>query len=323
LYLNGKLVIDNWKNQSCTITLADYYFEKDKMVDIKVEFFESSGGVKLKLIWNPGIVNDWNKKIEEAVETAKNAEVVIVVAGIEEGESLDRAFLNLPGHQEEMINKIAATGKPVVVVLIGGSAITMTNWISHVNGVIDAWYPGEEGGKAVADVLFGDYNPAGRLPITFPFSEGQLPLVYNHKPTGRSDDYEDLTGQPLYPFGYGLSYTTFEYSDLKFDKQHLDKGESTSVRCRIKNIGDHDGEEVVQLYIRDLLSSVSRPVKELKGFKRIHLAAGEEREISFNLTPDLLKMLNDKMQWVVEPGEFRIMIGASSKDIRLRDIIVF
>jgi beta-glucosidase len=321
LYLDGKLMIDNWKNQSYTTSLIDYYFEKDKEVDIKVEFFESSGSVWLRLIWNMGVVNDWQKKIEEAVETANQADAAVIVAGIDEGESLDRAFLNLPGHQEEMINQIAATGKPVVVVLIGGSAITMTNWIGIVHGVIDAWYPGEEGGNAIADILFGDYNPAGRLPVTFPVSEGQLPLVYNHKPTGRTDDYLNLTGQPLFPFGFGLSYTTFEYNDLKFDKQHLDKGESTFVRFKIKNSGKFEGDEVIQLYIRDLLSSVSRPVKELKGFQRIHLKAGEETDVSFKLAPDLFKMLNDKMQWVVEPGEFRIMIGASSKDIRLRDVL--
>jgi beta-glucosidase len=321
LYLDGTMVIDNRENQSYTTHLVDYYFEKDKEVDIKVEFFESSGSVRLKLIWNIGVDADWQKKIEEAVEVARKADATIIVAGIEEGESLDRAYLNLPGNQEEMINKIAATGKPVVVVLTGGSAITMTHWIANVHGVIDAWYPGEEGGNAIADVLFGDYNPAGRLPITFPISEGQLPLVYNHKPTGRTDDYLDLSGQPLFPFGFGLSYTRFEYSDLRFDKKILKNGDSTLVRFRIKNSGTKDGDEVIQLYIRDLLSSVARPVKELKGFQRIHFRAGEEKEILFNITPDLLKMLNDKMQWVVEPGEFRIMIGASSKDIRLRDIL--
>lgn len=321
LYLNGKLVIDNWRNQTYSIRLADYYFEKDKEYDIKVEFFESSGSVWFKLIWNVGVDNDWQKKIDDAVSIAKNSDAAVVVVGIEEGESLDRAYLSLPGHQEEMINQIAATGKPVVVVLIGGSAITMTNWIDNVSSIVDAWYPGEEGGNALADVLFGDYNPAGRLPITFPVAEGQLPLVYNHKPTGRTDDYVNLTGQPLFPFGFGLSYTKFEYSNLRFDKKHIAKNESTSVHCTVKNIGTRAGEEVVQLYVRDLLASVARPMKELKGFQRISLEPGEEKEISFSITPDLLKMLNEQMKWVVEPGDFRIMIGASSKDIRLRDIL--
>jgi beta-glucosidase len=321
LYLDGKLLIDNWKNQSYSTTLIDFYFEKDKEYDIKVELFESSGSVWLKLVWNVGVDNDWAKKIDDAAEAARVSEVAIIVAGIDEGEGYDRAYLDLPGHQEEMINRVAQTGKPVVVILVGGSVITMSAWMNNVDGILDAWYPGEEGGSAVADILFGDYNPAGRLPITFPVAEGQLPLVYNHKPTGRNDDYGDLSGQPLFPFGFGLSYTSFEYSDLRFDSKLIDREDDVVIHFKVRNTGDVGGDEVVQLYTRDLLASVARPVKELKGFQRIHLEAGEEKELSFILTPGLLKMLNDKMEWVVEPGEFRIMIGASSKDIRLRDII--
>ncbi len=321
LYLDGQLVVDNWKNQSYSNLMADFHFEKGKDYDIRIDFFESSGSVWLKLIWDIGVQHDWQTRIKEAADIAGKADAAIVVAGIEEGESLDRAFLNLPGHQEELINRIAATGKPVIVILIGGSAITMTSWLSKVNAVIVAWYPGEEGGHAIADILFGDYNPAGRLPITFPVSEGQLPLVYNHKPTGRNDDYADLTGEPMFPFGFGLSYTTFKYSGLRFDKKQLNKNESTRVYCKLTNTGLYDGDEVVQFYIRDLLASVSRPVKELKGFQRIHLKAGEEKEVTFDIKPELLKMLNKEMEWVVEPGEFRVMIGSSSRDIRLREII--
>jgi beta-glucosidase len=148
-----------------------------------------------------------------------------------------------------------------------------------------------------------------------------LPLVYNHKPTGRADDYVNLNGQPLFPFGFGLSYTNFDYSNLRFEKKRFAKNESTKVYCTIKNTGNRDGDEVVQLYIRDLLSSLAQPVKQLKGFQRIFLKAGEAREISFTITPALLKMLDANMHWVVEPGDFRIMVGASSKDIRLREII--
>ncbi len=321
LYLDGKLLIDNRKNQTVNTSTVEYHFESDREYDLKVEFFESSGNVVLKMIWDIGIENNREAKIEEAVQSAKKSEVIVMVAGIEEGEGLDRASLALPGHQEEMILRLAETGKPVVVVLVGGSAITMTRWINKVNGIVDVWYPGEEGGNAVADVLFGDFNPAGRLPITFPVSEGQLPLVYNHKPTGRNDDYSDLTGQPLFPFGFGLSYTNFEYSGLLFEKPVFGKTDSTLVRFNVKNTGPSDGDEVVQLYIRDLLSSVARPLKELKGFQRVHLKAGEEKELTFNLTPKMLQMLNEKMEWVVEPGEFRVMIGASSKDVRLRGIV--
>jgi len=223
--------------------------------------------------------------------------------------------------QEELILAVAATGKPVTVVLVGGSAIGMSRWIDAVDAVVDVWYPGEQGGHAVTDVLFGDYNPAGRLPVTFAMTEGQLPLSYNHTPTGRGDDYLDLTGMARFPFGYGLSYTTFEYSDLKFSDGTIGPNDSTTVSCTVKNTGTRTGDEVVQFYIRDVLASVGRPVIELKGFERIQLSPGESRRVSFPLGPDQLTMLNDKMQWVVEPGDFRVMIGASSKDIRLRGVL--
>jgi beta-glucosidase len=322
LFLNNKLVIDNWKKQTYSTILTDFQFEKDKYYDIKMEFFEPVGNARLKLIWNVGVQNDWDKKIEAAVATAKQADVVVVVVGIHEGEFQDRAMLSLPGHQEEMIKKIAATGKQVAVVLVGGSAITMNSWADKVPSILDVWYPGEEGGRAVAQVLFGDYNPAGRLPVTFPVHEAQLPLVYNHKPTGRGDDYYNLTGLPLFPFGYGLSYTNFEYSDLTFEKKEILKEESGTVKCTVKNVGKVAGDEVVQLYIRDMLASVARPVMELKGFQRIHLAPGESKVVSFQIEPSMLKMLNEKMQEVIEPGDFRIMIGASSRDIRLKGILI-
>ncbi|MEI6575828.1 MAG: glycoside hydrolase family 3 C-terminal domain-containing protein [Bacteroidota bacterium] len=321
LYLDGNLLIDNWKNQSYSSKLVDFNFVKDQEYDLKVEFFESSGSVWLKLVWNVGVENKWQKQIADAVETAKKAEIAILIAGIEEGEGMDRAKLSLPGHQEEMIRELAKTGKPLVVVLVGGSAITMSNWVNSVDGILDIWYPGEEGGNALADVLFGEVSPGGRLPITFPSTEGQLPLVYKHKPTGRNDDYGDLSGQPLFPFGFGLSYTSFDYSDLQFDKPHFVMGDSCKVSFKVRNSGQFDGDEVVQLYIRDLLSTLAQPLKSLKGFQRIHLKAGETKELSFKITPDLLKILNDNMKWVEEPGDFRIMIGSSSKDIRLREII--
>jgi len=207
------------------------------------------------------------------------------------------------------------------VILVGGSAITMNNWISKVPAILDAWYPGEEGGHAIAAVLFGDYNPAGRLPITFPVHEAQLPLVYNHKPTGRGDDYNNLSGLPLFPFGYGLSYTSFDYSDIKLGKISIGKTESTSVSFTIRNTGKRDGDEVVQLYIRDLLSSVARPVMELKGFQRIGLKAGETKTVRFIITPEMLTMPDRNMKQIEEPGEFRIMIGSSSGDFKLKGIL--
>jgi len=321
LYLNNKLVIDNWKKLSKQTILADYVFEKGREYDISIKYFEPAGNAIFRLVWNVGVINNQNEEINKAVALASKSDVALVVVGIEEGEFRDRAYLNLRGRQEELINKVAATGKPVVVVLVGGSAVTMNNWLKNVPAILDVWYPGEEGGNAVADVLFGDYNPAGRLPVTFPVFEGQLPLVYNHKPTGRGDDYNNLTGQPLFPFGYGMSYTTFEYSDLKIDKNNIAISDSTVVHCKISNTGKMAGDEVVQLYVRDELASVARPVIELKGFCRIHLNAGETKEVSFTVNPEMLSMLDVDLKKIVEPGDFRIMIGASSKDIRLRGIV--
>jgi beta-glucosidase len=318
LYLDGELLIDNWKKQSYGTRLASVTLRPSTNHDLRLEYFESTGNARVKLIWDAGVADESRARIDSAVALARRSNTAIVVAGIEEGEFRDRATLSLPGRQEELIERVAATGKPTIVVLIGGSAITMSRWLEKVGAVLDAWYPGEEGGHAVADVLFGDYNPAGRLPITFPISEGQLPLVYNHKPTGRGDDYVDLTGQPLFPFGFGLSYTTFEYSDLRIEPAEIAPDGAATVRCRVKNTGTRAGDEVVQLYLRDELASVARPVVELAGFQRIHLGPGEERQVTFTLGPDRLRMLDRDLRWVVEPGAFRIMIGSSSKDIRLR-----
>ncbi len=249
---------------------------------------------------------------------AKKADVAIVAAGITEGEFLDRASLKLPGHQEELIRALNKTGTPVIVLIVGGSAVTMENWINETEAVAMLWYPGQQGGKAVTDFLFGEINPSGKLPITFPLNEAQLPLVYNHQPTGRGNDYNNLSGQPLFPFGFGLSYTQFKYSDLHLDRSSIARNEKTTVRFRLKNTGSYEGDEIVQLYIKDILSSVARPVQELKGFQRIRLKAGEEKEVVFEITPELLEQLDMNLKPVVEPGEFRIMIGSSSRDLPLK-----
>jgi beta-glucosidase len=323
LYIDDRLIIDNWAKRSYGARLVDAAFAPGTRHALRLEFFESTGPARVRLVWSAGAADDWRAQIDSAVAVAGRSDVAIVVAGLEEGEFRDRAFLSLPGHQEELILAVAATGKPVVVVLVGGSAITMSRWLDEVDAVIDVWYPGEEGGNAVADVLFGDYNPAGRLPVTFPISEGQLPLVYDHKPTGRGDDYLDLTGQPLFPFGFGLSYTSFEYSDLVITPDSITSTEMAIARCKVKNIGTRAGDEVVQLYIRDVLASVARPVMKLEGFTRVSLAPGEEREVTFRIGREQLQMLDRDMRPVVEPGLFRVLVGASSKDIRLRgDLVV-
>ncbi len=321
LYINNELVIDKWEKQSFHTELVSYNFVAGTNYPIRVEFKEPNGNATIRLIWNLGIANTIEEKINEAVAAAKKSKVAVVVVGLEEGEFRDRASLQLPGAQEQLIQKVAATGTPTVVVIVGGSAVTMGNWIDQVNSIVDVWYPGEEGGYAVAEVLSGMYNPGGKLPITFPLSEAQLPLVYNHKPTGRGDDYENLTGLPLFPFGYGLSYTTFEYSKLTIEKPVAKVGEKINISFEIKNTGNRAGDEVAQIYLRDQVASVARPVQALKGFERIHLEPGASKIIRLTLLPEDFEMLNAKMQTVIEPGDFTIMVGSSSRDIRLKKTV--
>lgn len=321
LFINGKSVIDQWDKQSYHTRLVPFHFEKGKSYAIKLLFYETAGNAHIRLIWNYGITRQAEKNIQEAVQAARTADAVLMVAGIREGEFQDRASLDLPGKQEELILQVAATGKPLTVILVGGSAITMQNWIDKAGAILAVWYPGEEGGHAIADVLLGDANPSGKLPITFPQSAAQLPLVYNHKPTGRGDDYNNLSGLPLFPFGFGLSYTHFTYSQIHLDKPEIAPGESVRVSCKVTNDGNRDGEEVVQLYVRDELASVAQPVLALKGFQRIGLKAGETKEVSFQIQPEMLQIVNEKMQRVIEPGDFRIMIGASSRALWLKDTL--
>jgi len=328
LWVDGRLVVDAWEKRSHGARLADVSLAAGSKHELRLEYFESTGNARVKLVWDAGVPRDADARIAEAVQAARASEVAVVVVGIEEGEFRDRASLALPGRQEELIRAVAATGTPTVVVIVGGSAVTMSRWLDEVGAVLMAWYPGEEGGHAIADVLFGDADPSGRLPITFPLAEGQLPLTYDHKPTGRGDDYVDLSGQPLFPFGYGLTYTRFEYSDLRIDHVSGQAGRvdgadpaaqsRVRVRARVRNAGTRAGNEVVQLYLRDVLTSVAQPLIALKGFTRVSLAPGESQEVEFTLTGEHLRLLNEEMRWVVEPGLFRVMVGASSKDIRLR-----
>ncbi|MEY3675622.1 MAG: hypothetical protein RJB67_112 [Bacteroidota bacterium] len=321
LYINNQLIINNWDKQSFHTNLADFNFTAGTNYPIRVEFKEPNGNATIKLIWNVEIANTSEEKINEAVAVAKKSKVAVVVVGLEEGEFRDRASLQLPGEQEQLIQKVAATGTPTVVVIVGGSAVTMGNWIDKVSSIVDVWYPGEEGGHAVAAVLSGEYNPGAKLPITFPVSEAQLPLVYNHKPTGRGDDYENLTGLPLFPFGYGLSYTTFEYSNLTIEKPIAKKGDKINVSFVVTNTGKLAGDEVAQVYVRDLIASVARPVQALKGFERIHLQPGASKTVRLTLNPEDFEMLNEKMETVIEPGDFMIMIGSSSRDIRIKKTV--
>jgi beta-glucosidase len=253
----------------------------------------------------------------EALQAARQSQVALLFVGNSgrtEGEQRDRANLDLPGVQGELIKQVAATGVPTIVVLINGSAVTMLDWIDQVGAVVEAWYPGEAGGTAIAEVLFGDTNPSGKLPITFPRTVGQLPLYYNYKPSGRIYDYVDLTGKPLFPFGHGLSYTAFTYRNLHI---RLERKKTVKVSLEVENTGERAGDEVVQLYIHDVVASVARPVKELKGFRRISLQPHETKEVTFEVSVQQLGLYDADLRYIVEPGEFEIMVGSSSEDIRL------
>lgn len=239
------------------------------------------------------------------------------------GEARNRLSLDLPGIQEELVKEIHKTGKPIVVVLMNGRPLTI-NWINdNVDGILETWFLGIQAGNAIADVLFGDYNPSGKLPVTFPRYVGQVPIYYNHKNTGRpfnpennyTSKYIDGENSPLYPFGYGLSYSTFVYKNLKLDKKIIKIGESIEISVDVLNNGKYDGEEVVQLYIRDLAASVTRPVLELKDFKKVFIKTGESQKINFTLSTDKLKFYDINMNYVAEPGKFRVLIGTNSVDL--------
>jgi beta-glucosidase len=261
-------------------------------------------------------------EIDKAVEAAKKAEIAIVVVGecnMGDGEMREVASLDLPGLQEDLVRAVQATGTPTVVVLINGRPLSIPWEAEHVPAIVDAWTPGEQGGNAVADILFGDYNPSGRLAMTVPRHVGQLPDYYNYmisKQGAMRRGYADMSPYPLYEFGYGLNYTNFDYSDFKIAENTIKQNGSAHVSVTVKNTGKLAGDEVVQLYIRDLITSVYRPIIELKGFKKIALQPGESKKVDFVLTPDELMMLDRKMKWVVEPGTFRVMVGKSCKDIK-------
>ncbi len=263
---------------------------------------------------------------KSAIEAAQKSDVVILCLGESRhmsGEASSRASLNLPGVQEQLAEEIYKTGKPVVVVLMNGRPLTI-DWISeNVPAVVETWFLGSQSGNAIADILFGDYNPGGKLPVTFPRSSGQVPIYYNHKNTGRPynpDDhytsyYLDLQNTPLYPFGYGLSYSKFEYSNLSLNSTKIKNGESLKVKIDVKNISSREGAEIVQLYIQDLIGSVTRPVKELKDFSKVHLEAGETKTVEFTISPDKLKFYDINMNYTVEPGDFKVFVGTNSVDL--------
>lgn len=285
--------------------------------------------------WNQDLVTRSNpeedrKLIEEAVEVAVKADVVVLAIGGNEQTSRegwskahlgDRASLQMVGLQEELVKAILETGTPIIVLLFNGRPLSIPYLSEHVSVIFECWYLGQETGHAIADVLFGDYNPGGKLPITIPRSVGHVPAFYNYKPSARRGYlFDDVS--PLYPFGYGLSYTTFSFSNLRLDRKNIRAKDSARVHIDVTNTGKRLGDEVVQMYIRDCYSSVTRPVKELKGFQRVTLQPGQATTVTFDLTPELLSFYDINMKFGVEPGEFEIMIGNSSRDADLQKTLL-
>lgn len=321
--------------------LGDYSPKKITQHVVSIlEGIKSAAGPQAKVVWAKGcgVLGNDQSGFPEAIRAAKSADVAVVVVGENQGqndvdeekdpptdgEGHDVASLDLTGVQENLVEAIYATGIPTVVVLVNGRPLS-TRWIAeHVPAIVEAWRPGERGGQAVADILFGNYNPSGRLAITIPRHVGQLPAYYNYKPSKEywirteKRGYVDMPATPLYPFGHGLSYTNYEYGDLRIEPAEIRTGGSVRVSVQVRNAGDRPGAETVQLYVHQAAAPVSLPVKQLRGFERIELKPGEARTVKLTLSPEDLQLLDRDMHWRVVPGEFEIMVGRSSQDLPLR-----
>ncbi len=272
---------------------------------------------------------------DEALAAAAQSDIIVFTAGEkrdQSGEAKSRSNIHIPGVQEDLIKALVATGKPVVVLIAAGRPLVFNYTADNAKAILYTWWLGTQAGNAIADVLFGEYNPAGKLPMTFPRSEGQIPIYYNHFSTGRPaksetdvnyvSAYIDLPNSPKYPFGFGLSYTRFEYGDIELNKKSITQKENLQVKINVKNTGNVDGEEVVQLYIQDVVGNLVRPVKELKGFQKIMLKAGETKTLSFTLKPGDLKYYDNNAKLVVEPGDFKVFIGGNSRDVKEASFIL-
>ncbi len=268
--------------------------------------------------------------IAEALEVAKKSDVVVAVMGEAaemSGESSSRSDIEIPANQRRLLKALLETGKPVVMVLFTGRPLAMKWENDNIPSILNVWFGGSEAGYAIADVLFGDVVPSGKLTATFPQNVGQVPIFYNHKNTGRPlpegqwfqkyrSNYLDVSNDPLYPFGYGLSYTSFRYGEPVLSSPEMEVDDKIEVRFSVTNTGDYDAEEVVQLYIRDMVGSITRPVKELKDFKKIMLRKGESAQVSFTIDIEDLKFYNSDLQFVAEPGEFKVFVGGNSRDVK-------
>jgi beta-glucosidase len=328
LYLDGKLLLDHWSDSArLRADNAHVRLDAGRVYDLKLEYYEAERDAGVRLAWAlPGA----KPPFEEALEAARKSDVVIFVGGLTgdvEGEEMtvnypgfaggDRTDIRLPATQQKLLEALHATGKPVVLVLTTGSALGVDWAKANLPGILVAWYPGQRGGNAVADVLFGDANPSGRLPVTFYKADEKLPAFDDYAMAGRT--YRYFGGEPLYPFGHGLSYTTFGYSGLKLDRTRVAKDGALRATVEIRNTGTRAGDEVVQLYLRPQSSAPGQALKNLRGVQRVHLQPGQTRQVSFELTPaKALRHYDEKAgSYVADPGRYEVQIGASSADIRV------
>ncbi len=318
LYLDGQLLLEDWTEHGEKPNSYQVELQAGKEYEILFEYFDSSLGAAARLTWDLG-----QKDFDQAIEVAQNSDVVILVLGISPGiaqEELDRMDITLPQVQRDLVREVAEVNPNIIIILINGSPVALAGIENEVSGIIEAWYTGQATGTALANVLFGEVNPGGKLPETFYASTEQIPPfadydIINH---GRTYMYFD---QPvLYPFGYGLSYTTFEYSDLDLNADKIDRNGEIKIQCLVKNTGKYKGDEVVQVYIHDMEASVKVPIRQLKRFQRITLNPNEKKFVSFTLAASELSFYDiESNDFIVEPGEFEVQIGSSSADIRLRD----
>ncbi|MCR9099936.1 MAG: glycoside hydrolase family 3 C-terminal domain-containing protein [bacterium] len=318
LYLDGKLILDEWKGGGRRMKEATVQLETGKTYPFTLEYFDGGFGSYIQLGWDV----DEEINIPKAIEAAGEADVVIIVAGMYENENWDRTNLDLSGPQEALIRALAQLDKPTAVVIQSGTVITMQDWIEEVDAVLMGWYPGCEGGHAIAAALFGDYNPGGKLPITFPKVTGQVPLNYNRHPKGKEKiKFIGDFNEPLFPFGHGLSYSQFEYGNLELSASTIQPGDTVLLRLSVTNTSDRPGEEVVQLYLHDVYASVTQPLQKLIGFERLALGAGATETVELRILPEHLKIWDINMNPVIEPGDFELMVGSSSTDIRLNTLL--
>ena len=329
LYLDGRLVIDNWRDHAAETRSYSMKLEAGKSYQIRLEFYENEGSAVAKLGWNAMSEN----LLADAVETARSSDVAVVFAGLNnhmESEGFDRENLELPAVQNDLIEAVVRANKNTIVVLTTGAPVLMSKWIDKIPALVEAWFPGQEGGNAIAEVLFGDVNPSGKLPVTFLKRWEDSPAFGSYPGSNGETRYEEgiFVGyrhfdtkniEPLFPFGHGLSYTNFTYDNLKVTPTQVSAGGTIKVSLDVKNTGSLKGAEVVQLYVRDLEASVPRPAKELKGFSKVSLKPGEKKQVVFTLDKSSLAFYDvTNKGWTVEPGKFEVLVGSSSRDIRMR-----